>query len=164
MAGRGDVPRPRGREQVRELLRQQSRVQWGSILIVWVLSMGVFWLLSRAVLQIFDLAPLLLIATVVVGIEAWRQHRRSRRLRPALDADPVLVRITDLGPRLVTVGGPQGAVRLPVSSTSGLDVGDQIWAAPPPVPGTQIVLVRHEARPGPGSIDLILPRGAAERA
>lgn len=164
MAGSQDVPRPRGREQVRELLQQQSRVQWGSILAMWVLSMGVFWLLDRYVLQVFDLAPLLLIATVMVGIEAYRQHRRSQRLGPALESDPVLVRITDLGPRLITVGGPQGAVRLPVSSTSGLDVGDQVWAVPPPVPGTSVVLVRHEARPGPGSIDLIMPRREAERA
>lgn len=159
-----DAPRPRSRDQVRELLTEQSRIQWVSIGLTWVVVMVVFWLLERFVLQSFGLPFLLLVATATVLVEVFRQRRRGQRISHALDAELVLVRITDLAPREMTVSGLQGPVRLPVSSTSGLDVGDRIWAVPPPRPGVEVVLVRHEARPGPGSIDLILPRGNAESA
>lgn len=162
MAGRQDVPRLRDRAQVRELLREQSGMQWGSLLIMWLVAMGGFWLLDRFFTRIFDLLPLLVMATLMVGLEAYRQHRRRQRLGHVLDADPILVRITDLGPRLVTVAGRQGPVRLPVTSTGGFDVGEDVWAVPAPVAGVRVVLVRREARPGPGSIDLIMPRGEAE--
>lgn len=155
--------RQRDQRQVRALLREQAGPQWAFLAFLWVFCVVGMWLLRRFLLD--DTWPWFFVltwATVLVAIEAVRQHGRVRKVGHARDADPLLVEVTDLGPRLVTVEGPQGRVRLPVASTSGLEVGRTVWAAPAPVAGERVVLVRNQLRPG--SLDLVTPRGPAEPA
>lgn len=155
--------RQRDERQVRALLREQAGPQWGFLAFLWVFCVIGMWLLSRLLVDSPWPLPLVMVwATGLVGIEAVRQHRRVRTVRHVRDARPVLVTITNLGPRLVTVEGSQGQVLLPVASTSGLEVGRTVWAAPAPAAGEHVVLVRNQLRPG--SLDLITPRGPAEPA
>lgn len=154
MAGR----RP-GEREVRAHLRQQSRVQWGGLVFTWVFCAAAFWLLGRFTPLFVDPFAALMLPTLLVGVQAWGERRRARRVRHAQDADPVLVQITRLEPRVVTVSGPRGQVRQPTSSTGGLSVGDDIWAAPAPAPGESVVLVPHEVRLG--GLAVLTPRGAA---
>lgn len=155
--------RQRTERQVRSLLHEQAGPQWGYLAFLWIFCVVALLLLGRFVLTGCWPCPFVLVwATVLVAAEGWRQHRRIRQVGHARRADPVLVTITGLGPRCVTVQASQGAVQVPSSSTAGLRVGDAIWAAPEPAPGEHVVLVRNRRRPG--ALDLITPRGPARDA
>lgn len=150
----------RTRTQVRRLLREQAGPQWGYVVFLWVFCVGASWVIMRLWGDRVDWFFILGWATTFVAVEGFRQRRRVRQVQHARDVDPVRVTITRLAPRQVVVDGPEGEVRLPVSSTGGLSVGDTVWAAPEPTPGERVVLVRDRLRPG--ALDLISPRGPAQ--
>lgn len=158
-----DAARRPDAASVRAHLREQSRIRWGYLVFLWVICLVVFWLLARFLLTGDWPWPFILLwASLMTGIEAWNQHRRSSRLQHVRDKEPVLVEITRLDPRKVTVRGRAGEVSQAVSSTGGLTVGDRIWAAPAPTPGIASALVPHEFRLG--SLHVLLPQGPAEPA
>lgn len=150
----------RTRTQVRRLLREQAGPQWGYVVFQWVFCVGASWVIMRLWGDRVDWFFILGWATTFVAVEGFRQRRRVRQVQHARDVDPVRVTITRLAARQVVVDGPEGEVRLPVSSTGGLSVGDTVWAAPEPTPGERVVLVRDRLRPG--ALDLISPRGPAQ--
>lgn len=154
--------RQRDERQVRALLREQAGPQWGFLVFLWVFCVAVFWLLGRFIDGPSILEPpfYLVWATLLVGVEAVRQHRRVTKVGHARHADPVQVTITGLGRKEVTIERGEAALRVPVASTLGLKVGAQIWAAPEPRAGEHVVLVADHLRLG--SLDLITPRGPAE--
>lgn len=160
----GAARRQRDERQVRALLREQAGPQWGFLVFLWVFCVAVLWLLGRFIdgPSILDPPAYIAWATLFVGNEAVRQHRRLKKVGHARHADPVRVTITGLDRKEVTVRGTGGTVRVPVSSTRGLKAGAEIWAAPEPRPGEQIVLVANQLLPG--SLDLIAPRGPATPA
>lgn len=148
-------------DQVRHLLREQARPRWGHLAFMWIFGVAGMWLLtslfsSRGA----EWGFVLLWATVFVGFEAWLQRRQRARIAQARDSEPELGMITDLRPRTVVLRGASGEVAVPVRSTSGLRVGDAIWAAPGATVGEHVVLVRDELRPRWAG--LVIPRGPAE--
>lgn len=152
--------RQRTERQVRALLHEQAGPQWGFLIFLWLFCVVAMLLLQQLLIGSWPWYLVLVWATLLVALEGWRQHRRVRQVGHVRQADPVLVSVTGLGPRRVTIEASHGLLQVPVSSTSGLKVGQQVWAAPTPVPGEHVVLVRNQLRPG--SLDLITPRGPAE--